>query len=706
MKFGLLALSFFLSAWTWKVTSSPSSPGAAILALIVAVALEQRAVPLLSGYFSPSVCVAITLAGSGWVGLGWTILCIGCGLCIRIALSPSANGPLADFVADFLPATVAAMAVAQLGLLQGAPLYLAAGILLPGLLSIRTDYRLDRSSGRARKTLLAEHVALTMLGPTAVLLGRVQPLLSLLILPSIYVLLKSAQSGLELTVRRAKQLEVTHAKRELDHQQQLVSQVEVHQQKQQRLLDARAEAFALLEALSAQPLSERQALDEALVALRERLPGSQCAFWAASDQGLQVGAEVGSSASSLQQAWSEQRAWVHANEAAWPVAQRGLVWVRCPVAVHAELQQTLSVFFRYLNIMLERVRSQQRILEALETESRLRQDLTVAVMRLRALLGGASELSKILQPREILELALERVAQWTQGRTCRLHCAGLTVGEEPDPEGIRFSLGGGELHIAAQGLDESEIEALHLWAILVGAALDRCQAQAQLHQGSKLAAIGQLAAGMAHELNTPLGAISVAVGVAVQSLEKKPERALSRLELARKAIEQMRAIVAKLLNYSRDSGGQQRRVDLSDVLQDSAQMVDQTFQLDRIQLQVHAVEAWVLADAGEIQQVLVNLLVNARHAVAGRDNPKVVLRALLQSNRVQVEVHDNGPGVEEEIAERIFEPFFTTRDVGHGVGLGLSISREIMVHHGGELDYRRSELGGACFWISLPLDQS
>jgi len=251
LKFGLLALSFFLSAWTWKVTSSPSSPAAAILALVLAVALEQRAVPLLSGFFSPSVCVAITLAGSAWVGVGWTILCIACGLCIRIALSPSSSGPVSDFVNDFLPPTVAALAVAQLGLLKGAPLYLAAGVFLPGLLSLGADSSLDRSTGKARRTLLAEHLALTMLGPTAVLLGRVQPVLTLLVLPSIYVLLKSAQSGVELTVRRAKQLQVTHAKRELDHQQQLVSQTEIHQQKQQRLLDARADAFALLEALSA-----------------------------------------------------------------------------------------------------------------------------------------------------------------------------------------------------------------------------------------------------------------------------------------------------------------------------------------------------------------------------------------------------------------------------------------------------------------------
>jgi len=142
-------------------------------------------------------------------------------------------------------------------------------------------------------------------------------------------------------------------------------------------------------------------------------------------------------------------------------------------------------------------------------------------------------------------------------------------------------------------------------------------------------------------------------------------------------------------------------------VQDSVQMVDQSFQMENVELLTQVEEGLVEVNAGEIQQVLINLLVNARLAVAGRPSPQVhikVARSLRQGRPwMEVQVIDNGPGVPNDLAERIFEPFFTTRDVGTGVGLGLSISREILTAHGGELSYRAAPAGGACFQFDLPV---
>ena len=324
-------------------------------------------------------------------------------------------------------------------------------------------------------------------------------------------------------------------------------------------------------------------------------------------------------------------------------------------------------------------------------------------MQLGPLLDGAAELSKLAQPRDVLELAVQKAAQWTGGRACSATSLGVEVGECP-PGGLSYPLTHGCFSLDSQGLDTADLEVLQLWTMLVSAALERCQAQANLIQGSKLATIGQLTAGVAHELNTPLAALSLAIGVVAQTMEKRPERALSRLEVARKAVEHMRTIVAKLLNYSRDSGGEHRRTEVGEIVRDSVQLVDQTFQLERIELSVESEpDIWVLVNSAEIQQVLVNLLNNGRHAVRGQELPRVLLSARRLGQVVQMEVNDNGPGVEEEAMKRIFEPFFTTRDVGQGVGLGLSISREIVTKHGGQLECSRGPLGGACFCLTLPV---
>lgn len=695
---GLIVGSF----WTGD---RPASPQLAILALVSSVVLELRATPLALGYFSPACCWAVALTGLHQLGLPWVLACLACALAVRSAVLPaSPNGALADLQVDLLPAIACAAAAQTLGLVRGIPIFLLAALLLPRLLS---RWMAPRSrAGKDRSTLTLEHSALVSLGLCAALLGRIHPAWMLATWPPILGLLRAAYTGVELDERRAQHGALRSARNQVQFQEKMIGQAGERQVKLQRLLDARADTFELLETLSAQGLSERQALEQALRALREKLPGAHCEFLALGPTGPEFPSPVSAEVRiGIQTAWAQQEPWLRdlkeGSQAAWPLPQRGIVLILAPVCLSAELKHTLQVFFYYLSVMLDRVRHQESLVQALNIQAALRKDLSLAVTRLQALLQGASELASLVQPREILQLTVDRAAHWT-GRECAAAHAGIKLGSPP-PGAMAFPLSGGEFTIAAEGLEESEVEALRLWLLLAGGALDRCQAQAGLVQSSKLAAIGQLAAGVAHELNTPLGSISMAWDLAITNLEKNPEKATKRLQTARKSIEQMRAIVSKMLNYSRESGEGRRMVSMAEIIQDSVQMVDQSFQLEGIELIQVGEDALVQVNAGEIQQVLINLLVNGRLALAGVSGPQIQIRSLVQPPWLEIQVLDNGPGVPEEVVDRIFEPFFTTRDVGAGVGLGLSISREILVAHGGELSYQGAPGGGACFVIKLPI---
>ncbi|MFN8611607.1 MAG: ATP-binding protein [Vulcanimicrobiota bacterium] len=231
--------------------------------------------------------------------------------------------------------------------------------------------------------------------------------------------------------------------------------------------------------------------------------------------------------------------------------------------------------------------------------------------------------------------------------------------------------------------------------------LQRLQA-GRLGQASKLAAVGQLAAGVAHELNTPLAAIVLALNSALLH-QDRPERVERSVQSALKASSAMQAIVSKLLFYARTSPGQRERVELGQVVQDCCELVGQSFLLANVELACQPmVSAPVLAIAGELQQVLVNLLVNAQKALAGQAAGRVEIGMTAEAGWAELRVSDNGPGVDPAVAERIFEPFFTTREVGQGTGLGLSIAREICQQHGGTLELLPSA-AGACFSMRLPL---
>ncbi|MEW6278016.1 MAG: GAF domain-containing sensor histidine kinase [Candidatus Eremiobacterota bacterium] len=227
------------------------------------------------------------------------------------------------------------------------------------------------------------------------------------------------------------------------------------------------------------------------------------------------------------------------------------------------------------------------------------------------------------------------------------------------------------------------------------------ESQAELVESRKVGAIGQLAAGVAHEVNTPLCAALLAID---RTARKWPE-CRTVLDRARADISRAQQIVEKLLYYSRDARTGRVTADLNQIVRDSLDMVRPEYARLGIQVETRYAEGVDLeCNQAEIQQVLLNLLDNARTAVSERPEKRISVSTRREGDRVVLSVRDTGPGVSPEIAERIFEPFFTTHEVGDAVGLGLAVSQQLVRSHGGILSLEPPEGRGAGFRVELPVE--
>ena len=221
-----------------------------------------------------------------------------------------------------------------------------------------------------------------------------------------------------------------------------------------------------------------------------------------------------------------------------------------------------------------------------------------------------------------------------------------------------------------------------------------------IHSG-KMAAVGQLAAGVAHEINTPLGVMRLGVQSALKALAKNPDKVPGKLENVLTALERAEAIVAKLLYYSRDARRDDQEFDLNDVVRDTIEFL--AFHLRESNVRVEATlgpPQRVRGNQNELQQVLVNLLMNARDALVEAGIEDRWIGVATRSPGI-LEVIDRGPGMTDEVKARIFEPFYTTREVGKGTGLGLSISLQIVEKHGGTMAVRSAPGEGTVFTVQI-----
>jgi two-component system, NtrC family, sensor kinase len=231
------------------------------------------------------------------------------------------------------------------------------------------------------------------------------------------------------------------------------------------------------------------------------------------------------------------------------------------------------------------------------------------------------------------------------------------------------------------------------------------ESQAQLMQAEKIASLGRLSAGVAHEINNPLAGILIYAELLQRSLG--PEG--GDREFVDEIISQtMRCqqIVSRLLEFSRQSLVERTLVDLNSVINRVVDLILHQALFHNIQLtrDFDPELPYIMGDQGQLQQVLTNLLLNAADAMQGQGDITIVTRPDARGNGVVLTFSDTGPGIPADILTKIFEPFFTTKPVGKGTGLGLSIVYSVVRRHGGtvEVDSRPGE--GTTFRIHLPLD--
>jgi len=243
--------------------------------------------------------------------------------------------------------------------------------------------------------------------------------------------------------------------------------------------------------------------------------------------------------------------------------------------------------------------------------------------------------------------------------------------------------------------------------------------QAQLVQSGKLASIGQLASGVAHELNQPL----MVIRATAQMIKRRQNRGelgtaqlTEHLEPIERNTKRMMNIINHLRTFSRQSQSDFQPVDVNTIIEDSLLMVGEQLRLRNIELKKDLEKALpkVRGDANQLEQVFLNLVTNARDAAVEkmRNNPdsdfqgtiQVITRGRgTQRHFIEMLITDNGGGISDAAMDRIFDPFFTTKDVGMGTGLGLSISYGIIKDHGGEIEMAETGAGGTTFRIRLPV---
>jgi C4-dicarboxylate-specific signal transduction histidine kinase len=228
--------------------------------------------------------------------------------------------------------------------------------------------------------------------------------------------------------------------------------------------------------------------------------------------------------------------------------------------------------------------------------------------------------------------------------------------------------------------------------------------QRQVIRQERLAAVGQLVSGVAHEINNPLQAI-LGFAELLQMQPNVPDNVKGDLHLIQKESARACGIIRNLAMFARQQTGQAAPVRLKDVIASVVELRQRRLQTENIELHVEDTsQQHVLAVLTELQQVLLNFIVNAEQAIvmSGRQPGRITVRTRDAGDKVVLEVEDTGPGIPPDHEAKLFQPFFTTKPVGQGTGLGLSISYGIIDSLGGHIGYRNAPAGGAVFYFDLP----
>jgi signal transduction histidine kinase len=261
---------------------------------------------------------------------------------------------------------------------------------------------------------------------------------------------------------------------------------------------------------------------------------------------------------------------------------------------------------------------------------------------------------------------------------------------------------GAELESARARLERWNEE---LRAEVEARTLEVKEAQARLLQSNKMAAIGQLGAGVAHEINNPLTGV-LGYAQLLLSMKKADDPDHATLEKVEHLAKRCREITHNLLRFSQQRESPDfQEVELNEVMRDTLSMVEGQVREAGVTLELTPADPSpvVRGDPGHLTQVLLSLVTNARVACMGRQDPRITIKTGCRGEEAFLEVSDTGKGIPPEIQPRIFEPFFTTKDVWSNVGLGLSVSYRIVKEHGGDIQVESQVGEGSTFTVKLPL---
>ncbi len=224
----------------------------------------------------------------------------------------------------------------------------------------------------------------------------------------------------------------------------------------------------------------------------------------------------------------------------------------------------------------------------------------------------------------------------------------------------------------------------------------------QTMQSEKLAEVGRLTAGIAHEINNPLAIVAYAAELLKREkpLSSFQEEMLDKIEME---VERLKNLTGSLLSFSSSRVNQNRLVNLNDLVSDVARLLRFELQRKSIQLDTDFTEVpVVMADPNKIKQVIINLVMNAVHALEGQG--KILLATSINNGMLELSVKDDGPGIATELQDQVFAPFFTTKPEGEGTGLGLYICQNIIREHGGFIKLESQPGQGTQFRICLPVE--
>ncbi|HEX3355314.1 MAG TPA: PAS domain S-box protein [Terriglobales bacterium] len=309
------------------------------------------------------------------------------------------------------------------------------------------------------------------------------------------------------------------------------------------------------------------------------------------------------------------------------------------------------------------------------------------------------------EQKELLGKPLEDLVAPTRRSTLSEAFAATLAGRQVDNLDLQILRGDGRIghfsvNLSPMRDEQSQVTSL---VVVMTDVTDAASLQSKLMHAEKMAAVGQLVSGVAHEVNNPLTAILGFADLLMENPEV-PESARKDLRVILQEAQRTKQIVQNLLSFARQMPPQRKALQLNPILRRTVQLRSYDFQSHGVEVVEHLDQELpsVVGDSHQLQQVFLNILNNAYDAVSevGRA-ARIEIATTRKGNSVEISFRDNGPGISHP--DRIFDPFFTTKEVGKGTGLGLSICYGIVHEHGGEILCQNNSGGqGATFVVSLP----